>query len=238
MSRLEAALCVLCALDVLRHHAQVPLGRYQVLPHRGGQSHCRLVAQAVRDIVHGSNAYDPLLIILLLLTEINSYRSPIALPPPLPAFYALIGRALAQTPNIHHLILLIPDPHYCCLALEGTFLNRHRQIGYLQLGAPAEGSFFPGSVSGSQHPPVALPKLEYLVANTSACVAPLIQRASLRTAVITSCLSCGHRAAPNRHKMQMFRGLSRPGGSTRHTAPGPLPHSPSSRKVGDPVIGW
>ncbi|KAJ7920109.1 hypothetical protein B0H13DRAFT_2319750 [Mycena leptocephala] len=118
--------------------------------------------------------------------------TPSALPPPLPAFYALIGRALAQTPNIHHLILLVPDPHYCCLALEGrlaAFLNRHRQIGYLQLGAPAEGSFFPGSVSGSQHPLVALPNFEYLLANTSACVAPLIQRASLRSDVITSCLS-------------------------------------------------
>ncbi|KAJ7108318.1 hypothetical protein C8R44DRAFT_636661 [Mycena epipterygia] len=130
--------------------------------------------------------------------------TPTALPPPLPTFYALIGRALAQTPNIHHLVLLVPDPNYvaalahcalprlihfqCCLALEGrlaAFLNRHRQIGYLQLGAPAEGTFFPGSGFPAQHLLVALPKLEYLVANTSTCVAPAIQCASLRAAFIT-----------------------------------------------------
>ncbi|KAJ6608838.1 hypothetical protein B0H10DRAFT_1815011 [Mycena sp. CBHHK59/15] len=118
-------------------------------------------------------------------------------PSPLfPSFYALIGTALKRMANIQRLVLLVPDPKYiwvlthcslprlhhfeCCLALEDTmvsFLNRHLQISYLQLGAHEE-------IRHPQNPVVSLPKLEYFIGNSS-CVAPIIHRASLRAAFIT-----------------------------------------------------
>jgi hypothetical protein len=58
-----------------------------------------------------------------------------------------------------------------------SFLNRHLQITYLQLGAH-------DAVPHPQHPIVTLPKLEYFIGSSS-CVAPVIQRASLRAAFIT-----------------------------------------------------
>ncbi|KAJ7697157.1 hypothetical protein B0H17DRAFT_1177688 [Mycena rosella] len=116
--------------------------------------------------------------------------------PPFSAFYALIGSALQRMTNVHHLVLLVPDPSYiavlkrcylphlnhfeCCLPLEDTmvtFLNRHLQITYLQLGAHEV-------VPHPQHSIVTLPKLEYFIGNSS-CVAPVIRRASLRAAFIT-----------------------------------------------------
>ncbi|KAJ7438163.1 hypothetical protein FB451DRAFT_1152208 [Mycena latifolia] len=118
--------------------------------------------------------------------------------PPFSSFYSLIGRALQRMTNVHHLILLVPDPNYvsvltrcalpclnhfeCCLALEDTlaaFLNRHLQISYLQLGAHAAAP-----APHPRAPLVTLPRLEYFIGN-SACVAPVIRRASLRAAFIT-----------------------------------------------------
>ncbi|KAJ6566647.1 hypothetical protein B0H19DRAFT_990430 [Mycena capillaripes] len=112
------------------------------------------------------------------------------------SFYSLIGKALQQMVNVHDLVLLVPDPNYisvltrcalprlhhfeCCLSLDDTmvsFLNRHLQIRYLQLGAHEK-------MPQPRHPIVTLPKLEYFIGNSS-CVAPLIQRASLRAAFIT-----------------------------------------------------
>ncbi|KAJ6541239.1 hypothetical protein DFH09DRAFT_1322812 [Mycena vulgaris] len=130
--------------------------------------------------------------------EISYTPSP-STPPPLPAFYTLLGTALTHMHNIHRLVLLAPDPtmytaalalarcdlprlhHFeCGLALDATvaaFLNRHPQINYLQLGA---------QVHTPPYHRVALPKLEYLIAH-SAAVAPLLYRASpsLRAAFIT-----------------------------------------------------
>ncbi|KAJ7762976.1 hypothetical protein B0H16DRAFT_1661796 [Mycena metata] len=118
--------------------------------------------------------------------------------PTLSSFYSLIGNALRQMTNVHHLVLLVPDSNYisvltrcslprlhhfeCCLSLDDTmvsFLNRHLQIRYLQLGTHEKN---PHPHTG--HPIVTLPKLEYFIGNSS-CVAPLIQRASLRAAFIT-----------------------------------------------------
>ncbi|KAJ7893264.1 hypothetical protein B0H13DRAFT_1625265 [Mycena leptocephala] len=116
--------------------------------------------------------------------------------PSFPSFYSLIGKALQQMTNVHDLVLLVADSKYtsvltrcslprlhhfeCCLSLDDTmvsFLNRHLQIRYLQLGAHEKISHHP------RHP-IALPKLEYFIGNSS-CVAPLIHRASLRAAFIT-----------------------------------------------------
>ncbi|KAF8171039.1 hypothetical protein K438DRAFT_1613379 [Mycena galopus ATCC 62051] len=112
------------------------------------------------------------------------------------SFYSRIGKALQLMINVQDLVLLVPDPHYisvltrcslprlhhfeCCLSLDDTmvsFLNRHLQIRYLQLGAHEEAPH-------PRHPIVTLPKLEYFIGNSS-CVAPLIHRASLRAAFIT-----------------------------------------------------
>ncbi|KAJ7859769.1 hypothetical protein B0H14DRAFT_3628330 [Mycena olivaceomarginata] len=118
--------------------------------------------------------------------------------PPCSSFYSLIGKALHRMTNVHDLVLLVADPNYisvlthcsllrlrhfeCRLSLDDTmvsFLNRHLQIRYLQLGADDEIQL--------PHPRraiVTLPKLEYFIGNSS-CVAPLIHRASLRAAFIT-----------------------------------------------------
>jgi len=112
------------------------------------------------------------------------------------SFYSLIGKALQEMTNVHDLVLLVADSNYisvltrcslarlhhfeCCLSLDDTmvsFLNRHLQIRYLQLGAHEK-------VPHPRHPIVTLPKLEYFIGNSS-CVAPLIHRASLRAAFIT-----------------------------------------------------
>ncbi|KAF7369526.1 F-box domain-containing protein [Mycena venus] len=125
--------------------------------------------------------------------------------PPCSSFYSLIGNALQRMTNIHDLVLLVADSNYisvlarcslprlyhfeCCLSLDDTmvsFLNRHLQIRYLQLGAnESESEGAPQPTPRHQHQPVVtLPKLEYFIGNSS-CVAPLIQRASLRAAFIT-----------------------------------------------------
>ncbi|KAJ7466584.1 hypothetical protein B0H11DRAFT_1733152 [Mycena galericulata] len=112
------------------------------------------------------------------------------------SFYSLIGKALERMTSVHHLVLLVPDCRFtsvlprcslprlhhfeCCLPLEGTmvsFLNRHLQISYLQLGAHEE-------IPPPRTPIVTLPKLEYFIGNSS-CVAPVLHRASLRAAFIT-----------------------------------------------------
>ncbi|KAJ6452414.1 hypothetical protein C8R45DRAFT_847759 [Mycena sanguinolenta] len=135
---------------------------------------------------------------VMVASAVKRFR--ISYPPfPFPScssFYSLIGKALYRMTNVQDLILLVPDTKYvsvlaccslprlhhfeCCLSLDDTmvsFLNRHLQIRYLQLGAHEE-------VSHPKHPIVTLPKLEYFIGNSS-CVAPLIYRASLRAAFIT-----------------------------------------------------
>ncbi|KAJ7138862.1 hypothetical protein C8R46DRAFT_1136409 [Mycena filopes] len=122
--------------------------------------------------------------------------------PAFSSFYSLIGDALQRMTNVHHLVLLVPDTNYisvltrcslprlhhfeCCLSLDTTmvaFLNRHLQIRYLQLDAHARLLSHTRSDS-DRHPIVTLPKLEYFIGNSS-CVAPLLQRASLRAAFLT-----------------------------------------------------
>lgn len=118
--------------------------------------------------------------------------------PPCSSFYSLIGKALHRMTNVHDLVLLVADPNYisvlthcsllrlrhfeCRLSLDDTmvsFLNRHLQIRYLQLGADDEIQ-----IPHPRRAIVTLPKLEYFIGNSS-CVAPLIHRASLRAAFIT-----------------------------------------------------
>lgn len=110
-----------------------------------------------------------------------------------PSFYELISRALEHITSAQHVALRVPDPSYasvltraaiprlhhfeCALPLGAplaTFLGRHRQLRFLQLGAHRGVHLCIR---------VPLPKLEYFVGN-SACV-PMLQSAALRAAVLT-----------------------------------------------------